>query len=94
MQREGEPTHTTCCSGRADHAPAAAADLQGRVDLAREAEYDWQCTLTDTILKMGWNKCEGVPAMYTFPQAKTELPAAMITVVDDFLIAGKGTEIG
>ena len=60
----------------------------------REAGYEWQCTLTDTILKMGWNKCEGVPAMYTFPQAKTELPAAMITVVDDFLIAGKGTEIG
>ena len=60
----------------------------------REAGYEWQCTLTDTILKMGWNKCEGVPAMYTFPQAKTELPAAMITIVDDFLIAGKGTEIG
>lgn len=30
----------------------------------REAGYEWQCTLTDTILKMGWNKCEGVPAMY------------------------------
>ena len=59
----------------------------------REAGYEWQRTLTETILKLGWVKCEGVPAMYSFHEAGKTIPATMITIVDDFLIAGMDTSI-
>ena len=58
----------------------------------KEAGYEWQCTFTNTILSLGWSRCEGVPAMYSFQQAGGT-PASMITIVDDFLIAGQGTEV-
>ena len=58
----------------------------------REAGYEWQCTFTDCATKMGWKKCEGVPAMYTFQKPDGGI-AAMITIVDDFLIAESNTDI-
>ena len=58
----------------------------------REAGYEWQCTFAESILNMGWKSCEGVPAMYTFQKPDGGL-AAMITIVDDFLIAERGDDI-
>ena len=58
----------------------------------QEAGYEWQCTLTKVLLRIGWMRCEGVPAAYTFTKPGMEV-VVMVTIVDDFAIAEKGSAI-
>ena len=45
-----------------------------------EAGFEWADDFHQDILDMGWQACEGVPAMYYLADAR------MATIVDDFLI--------
>ena len=53
-----------------------------------EAGYEWQVTFNATLTNIGWEPCEGVPAMYRYADASGV--AHMITCVDDFLISDRG----